>query len=347
MKFLSTSPVRKPEDGRRKAKTASEKGRRPPPAARRSSSGFTMIEIALCLAIIGFALVSILLVLPSGMHTQRDVRQETIISQDASMLLEAVRAGARGLDDLTNNVYAITNYVSFYDDRGVPLANNPHVWGYTYNAASYDGGPDVYAMHLTNGLRIVGLLSTPEFTLGNLNSGGAPIANGLGLSYTSNHVVAYVRSFSGLAADKPPQDNPIMQSDAFTYQLLCVNAPISFYVPPLWQAQAYNPGDSVTYIFYGLQTYWSATSAVQSTDVPGSSAKWLRVLYPQELSGNLRELRMTFFWPQLPNGGVGAFKQTFRTSVGGQLTATNYALLYPGIYPLYFYQPQSFSTNAP
>ena len=59
------------------------------------NSGFTMIEVALCLAIMGFALVSILLVLPSGMNTQRDTRQETIINQDATVLLEAIR-GARG-----------------------------------------------------------------------------------------------------------------------------------------------------------------------------------------------------------------------------------------------------------
>ena len=68
-----------------------------------------MIEIALCLAIIGFALVSILLVLPSGMNTQRETREETIIGQDASMLMEAIRGGVQGNDDLTNYVYAITN----------------------------------------------------------------------------------------------------------------------------------------------------------------------------------------------------------------------------------------------
>ena len=77
-----------------------------------------MIEIALCLAIIGFALLSILLVLPSGMNTQRETREETIISQDASMLLEAIRNGSRGLDDLTNNVYAITNYWTHFNADG-------------------------------------------------------------------------------------------------------------------------------------------------------------------------------------------------------------------------------------
>ncbi len=69
-----------------------------------------MVEIAICLAIIGIALISIIGVLPIGMNTQRDNREETIINQDATVLLEAVRGGARGMDDLTNYVYAITNY---------------------------------------------------------------------------------------------------------------------------------------------------------------------------------------------------------------------------------------------
>ena len=43
----------------------------------------------------------------------------------------------------------------------------------------------------------------------------------------SNHVYAYVRSFSGLAAEKPPQNNQIMREDAFSYQVLCVNAPMA------------------------------------------------------------------------------------------------------------------------
>src|SRR5271169_3479456 len=100
-----------------------------------SSYGFTMIEIALCLAIIGFALISILLVLPTGMHTQRDTREETIINQDASMLIEAIRGGARGMDDLTNYVYAITNYQQDYNNTGKPIvsATASRTYGYLYN----------------------------------------------------------------------------------------------------------------------------------------------------------------------------------------------------------------------
>jgi len=52
-----------------------------------------MIEIALCLAIIGFALVAILGVLPSGARMQEDTRGEAIIDQDAKYILDAIRAG--------------------------------------------------------------------------------------------------------------------------------------------------------------------------------------------------------------------------------------------------------------
>ena len=50
-----------------------------------SRRAFTMIEIAISLAIIGFALVAILGVLPIGMSVQRENREETIINQDAKI----------------------------------------------------------------------------------------------------------------------------------------------------------------------------------------------------------------------------------------------------------------------
>jgi type II secretory pathway pseudopilin PulG len=267
-----------------------------------NAAAFTMIEIALCLAIIGFALVSILLVLPSGMNTQRETREETIISQDASMLLEAIRNGSRGLDDLTNNVYAITNYITFYDAQGLFLRST--YAGYTYTTAVYDGAiHDEWA--ITNGLRIIGLLSTPEFLAGN-----QPLYSTFGNAYTSNHIIAYIHSFSGLAAEKPPQNNQIMQEDAFSYRLLCVNAPMAMDTNNLFKPS------------------------------PNFSA------FDNQLAGSLRELRLLFMWPQLPNGNVGPFRQSFRVSIAGQLIETNYADYFPNIQPLYFYESQSF-TNTP
>src|ERR1017187_5552347 len=124
---------------------------------RRATAAFTMVEIAICLAIIGFALVAIIGVLPLGMNTQRDNREETVINQDATVLLEAVRNGAHGMNDLTNYVYAITNYWTSYNNGNVVLGIN----GYTYTAAFVYGTPKPY-YSITNGAHIIGLLSTPE-----------------------------------------------------------------------------------------------------------------------------------------------------------------------------------------
>ena len=93
-------------------------------------NAFTMIEIAIALAVIAFALVAIIGVLPTGLNVQKDNREDTIINQDGPYWLEAVRNGAQGLDHLTNFVQRIgvvvvdlgtnfssiqTNY-SFYDN---------------------------------------------------------------------------------------------------------------------------------------------------------------------------------------------------------------------------------------
>jgi len=87
---------------------------------RPSASAFTMIEIAICLAVIGFALAAIVGVLPLGMNVQRENREETIINQDASVFLNAIRNGEMGLDDLTNYVVAITNSWAFYTPSKAP-----------------------------------------------------------------------------------------------------------------------------------------------------------------------------------------------------------------------------------
>jgi type II secretory pathway pseudopilin PulG len=286
-----------------------------------------MVEIAISLAVIGIALVAIIGVLPIGMNTQRDNREETIINQDATVFIEAIRGGARGLDDLTNYVYAITNFQTLYDPNPHPTIIN----GYTYLGSS-----TTPSFPITNGFRIVGLLSTPEFT----DSFGNP-TNNLFMGGYSNHVVAYVRSISGPAVEKPPQPNDsIIREDSFGYRILCVNAPVAVNMPPTWQAAlSYNAGAQV----YSLQFYWQATAATLPSEAPGSSTKWVRVVpYAQELAANLHELRLTFLWPQLPNGKVGPGRQTFRTMVAGQIAQTN---IVAGQI-LYFYQSQSF-VNAP
>ncbi len=243
---------------------------------RAHSAGFTMIEIAICLAIIGFALVAIIGVLPYGMNTQRDNREETVINQDATVLLEAIRSGARGMDSLTNSVYAITNYRATYNGGTIQ----------SYSTIGWDS-----AYSLTSGANIVGILSTPEFTdFSDIPQAFTPV-NGY-----SNHIIAYVRSMSGLAAEKPPQDNQIMRDDSFTYRVYCVNAAVA-----------------------------------SDTNSPLAG-------FSKQLNGNLHELRLTFLWPQLPNGNVGGGRQTFRASVAGQLAADPAGSIY------FYYRPQYFNT---
>jgi prepilin-type N-terminal cleavage/methylation domain-containing protein len=287
-------------------------------------AGFTMVEIAICLAVIGIALISIIGVLPIGMHTQRDNREETIINLDATLFIEAIRGGTRGLDDLTNYVYAISNYWGQYNANGSFTSLTPY--GFTNSAPSF----------LTNGMNIVGLLSMPEYT----DNNGLPIPTLIYGGY-SNHVVAYVHSMSGPAIEKPPQDNDIVRGDSFSYRIFCVNAPVAadtnIFIN-LWQSVAYNAGDRVLYKW----GKWQAVVGTSASDVPGLSPLWIKIpFYPLELAANLHELRLTFLWPQQPNGKLGPGRQTFRTMVAGQI-ATN---IVAGQI-LYFYQSQSF-VNTP
>jgi type II secretory pathway pseudopilin PulG len=277
------------------------------------------VEIAISLAVIGIALVAIIGVLPLGMNVQRDNREATIINQDATVFIEAISKGARGLDDLTNYVYAITNYWTLFNSSGVAIRSNYNAYTYgkvyvtsgVYPSAPYSSQP------ITNGATIVGLMSTPELVADayNFPETNYPAASGLlyvpqrygnAFGCYSNHVFAYVRAVSGGATEKPPQDNEIIQADAFAYRLLCVNAPMpvdtnSFFIPV--NQQAYN----------------------------------------RQMSANLHELRLTFQWPIRPNGNIGVGRQTYRTLVAGLVEPK---IIFNAGNFLYFYQPQSF-TNAP
>src|SRR5258705_4628722 len=80
----------------------------------RGEAGFTMAEIAIALGVIAFALIAIIGILPAGLQTGRDNREETIINQDARLLLEAVRSGGR---DVTSD---IGSYVVRIDPEAKP-----------------------------------------------------------------------------------------------------------------------------------------------------------------------------------------------------------------------------------
>src|SRR5437899_4239647 len=69
-----------------------------------SASGFTMVEIAIAVAVIAFALVAIIGVLPAGLQVQKENREDTIIAQEGVYWMEAIRSGAEGLDELLDYV---------------------------------------------------------------------------------------------------------------------------------------------------------------------------------------------------------------------------------------------------
>lgn len=274
-----------------------------------------MMEVAISLAIIGFALVAIIGVLPIGMNVQQQNRQETVIGEDANVLIEDIRNGALGANDLTNYIYAITNNWVEYN----PINGNVITFGsnsYTFSASSaitantYPPGIAIpaNAQPLTNGANIIGVLSTPEF----MDPGtGKPFPNIYTTPYVSNHIVAYVHSISGPAVNKPPQDNSLMQQDSFGYRIYVVNAGIP----------------------------------VNTNEIIGGSG-----LTPAEIQlwSSLHDLRLTFLWPQLPNGNIGSGNRTFRASIAGRLVYQPFLFNSPVFYNtnLYVYQSQSF-TNSP
>jgi hypothetical protein len=282
-----------------------------------------MVEIAISLAVIGFALVAIIGILPTGMNVQKENRQETIINQDMTVWMNAIRNGSQGLDDLTNYVIAITNSMTEWDyaGPGIYTSNAQHFQiAYTFAGSTVNGGATTPTYALTNGSRIVGLLSTPRvvpFALANGTIGG----------FWSNYVVASVRSMSGAASEKPPQNNSDVQDLGLSYRL----------IPEITSYQEYD-------------TLWTNINplVVNSNDIPVHAAF---AAYSTNLQANLYNVRLTFRWPLFADGSAGNSRQVFRTMVGGRPTGTKDLTsgapnTLSNFTTLYFFTPRAYA-NAP
>lgn len=153
--------------------------------------GFTMIEIAICLAIIGFALVAIIGVLPLGIQVQADNRQDTIINHDGAYFLDAIRKGAPP-DDLHLYVDEIT--LTFSNKTG------PGTW--TTNVSGFRNAPNVARANQ----QIIGLLSNPDSikteaivrALSGPGNEKGDYTNDVAFKYK---MTAYVRPLEGLNPD--------------------------------------------------------------------------------------------------------------------------------------------------
>ena len=241
---------------------------------------FTMVEVAISLAVIGFALVAIIGILPAGLNVQKENREETIVNQDVSIWMDAIRSGAEGMDYLTNYVDAIKITVTEYDvNSGVELSRIAYT-----NTLTLPVGEELY-----NGARIVGLLTTPKYQ---------PSGSG---TFYSNSVVAYVRAISGGATEKPPQDNTTVLDSGFSYRLTSE-------VVPFFSSEA----DNFDYAAFRYNSSGSDSLALYMQSL-AENMHDIRLLFEWPL-------RPPFDFnavpPVLPNK-VGNSRQSFRRMIGG------------------------------
>jgi type II secretory pathway pseudopilin PulG len=151
---------------------------------RSAKRGFTMVEIALSIAVVAFALVAILGVLPTGMTVQKDNRDDSVINQEGRYWMEAIRNAARGIEDITNYVEAVT-----ITNRLKP--NSPVVFDFAANGLGNIKPLDVIA-----------LLSTPKYP-------------DLASTNNANDVRARVKAITGPAAEKGSLTNEF----SFRYEM--------------------------------------------------------------------------------------------------------------------------------
>jgi type II secretory pathway pseudopilin PulG len=281
-----------------------------------------MVEIAICLAIIAFALVAIIGVLPIGMNAQKENREETLINFDAHYLMDAIRSGSQGADTLTNYIICITNISTVYEVRanpqggvtisqqGLPVIN----W---YNTSTNSQGQywqeNLLTPHqttlLTNGFQIIGLLTKPKLEFS---------ANGLVL--ISNYTTADFRAISGAASDQGYSQSSY--DFAFRYRVIPEITPVGVADPSLTN---YNPA---------LPT---------QADVAHSNYFVLAT----NLQNNLADIRLAFRWPVPPSGSTtnSHGSQVFRTMASGMIT--NIIINSPTPMVRYFFEPYAYGTIAP
>jgi type II secretory pathway pseudopilin PulG len=303
---------------------------------RQGERAFTMVEIAIAIGVIGFALVAVIGILPAGMSVQKDNREDTTISQDAPFFLDAIRNGSTnlivlnngtinylpqtGLDFLTNYVESITIISNYVVGNAIKTVTNTPFSGFNV------------------GLQILGLLSTPE----------PPFVTSSNFTITR----AIVRSLSGAAV----QQNGANQATAFRYQMDIEIVPFVNVAP-----------DSTNYQFYLNAPYNYPTN---SPEVLSRYYRYLEMnpfpsftLTPQAVTnlpyavGSMAyscfDVKMRFSWPVIPTGNgnyiVGPNHQTYRTTVTSAIaparTVSGFTYFING-QRLWYFQPQSYYTQG-
>ncbi len=173
-------------------------------------SGFTMIEIAIALGVIVFALVAIIGILPTGLNVEKETREQTLINQDGPYFLEAIKGGSEGIAFLTNYVDSIRIDSSFAGGQT----------NMTYTNSPFAAVPPDFNGNMVNSKWIVGLLTRPKYfnptdeTL--TNQVNNPLA-------VTNRIEALVHSLSGAAIEQ----GKVTREIAFSYSILVEVVPVN------------------------------------------------------------------------------------------------------------------------
>ncbi len=269
------------------------------------TDAFTMVELALCIAIVSFAMVAILGVLPLGLNVQRQNREDTIVDQEGPLWVDLIRKGGIGWDD-------VTNYVDYILVERTPVNGSGGTKTYGFRGAFLSSeysipAPD--AVLATPG-DVVSLLSIPRFEADR------------GVIY-SNKITAILRSFSGSLGSQIRPDRTVtfrpderQLDNSFRYQLQVELTPVT-------QLPTFNVSPTNLVAQAGIQTGGYLNALRLDTNLMSELRDPLQLQNASQdlLAATLYDLRLVFRWPVFRVGGevnVGPGLRVFRTQVMGK-----------------------------
>ena len=267
--------------------------------SRATLAGFTMVELALCIAVVSIAMVAIIGVLPLGMNVQKQNREDTIINQEAQILLEALRTASSSGAPITN----------IYGDS-LPLADR--LWTFS-NAADY----------LTNFVDFVAVTNVfgksywrgPNY----LKATGGDSADPSRAPLMDGHMF-----LNALLTPLVETNSGRLVTNLVFAQMRPITSPVSEYPVSLDQ-KAGPPPDRYDDVFRYIVT----AEVVRSVPLGAQLYQDLEYEQLRQLTNHLFEVRLTFEWPVTAlnpdvhennvRPSVGQNRRTFRTLLSGNL----------------------------
>lgn len=153
----------------------------PGQSSQRAERAFTLVEIVLSLAIIAIAMIAIIGVIPIGLNVQTDNQEESIISTDAGIWMEALSKGAQGMEYLVRDDSGGNDF--YIDEVMIERIVRDLSTGLLVSSNKS------YVQNFTSASNLIGVLSRPKYqrSINNLE--------------TNWNVYADVRALNGNLAD--------------------------------------------------------------------------------------------------------------------------------------------------